>query len=67
MGKAGSPGLWLKGLEGPGAIDGILMCRAGSLTLWWIGPCPGVTVGSGDLKAAILLVGGALSPSASAI
>ena len=31
-----------------------------SRAFWWAGPCPGAAVGSGGLKAACLLVGGAV-------
>ena len=61
VGEAGFQILWLQGPGCPVASDGTLVCVAGSWVLLWKGMCAGVAVASGDLKAALLLVGGAVS------
>ena len=62
MDEAGSQDLWL---QGPGGFLGLVptrWCVGLSPGPWWAGPCPGAAVGSGGLKLACLLVGGAVSP-----
>ena len=58
------PGPWVsrcRALGCPRANAGTLVCGARSWALWWTRPGPGAPVGSGVLKAAALLVGGAVS------
>ena len=63
MGGVGSQLLWLQNPRGPGSSACVLVFGAGFCPLWWGGPCSGVIVGlAGGLKAACLLVGGAVSP-----
>ena len=61
MDRAGSQGLWLQGLGSSKFSTHTLVCRAKSWALWWTRLCPGAAVSSGILKAACLLVGGAVS------
>ena len=55
-------GCWLQSTGGPGASVGALVYEAMSWAPWWTGLGPKVAVGSGGLKAADLLMGGAVSP-----
>ena len=59
-GPRGLWGLWLESPGGPGSSACALVYGAGSWALWWAGLCPGAAVDSGGLKAACLLMGGAV-------
>ena len=53
--------LWLQGPAASRSNVRVLVCDAGSSAFWWARPCPGRAVGSGILKAASLLLDGAVS------